>query len=397
MSDATALISAFVHGLAAGAMLVLGLSVVRSGLSRDVRVATGLASVSIAAWVAVESGPLWRALGEPTAFYLLSCPVAGLFWLFVLTVFADWKVRARTLVPAILLLVTGALLRLIQGDAFDLLWSARNLFIGALAIHAGVQIVRGWRDDLVERRRRFRALLFTLACLFVLLEVGAGFAFRITRDPTWLVVVVGFPLGGVMLAGLVLAMAALTLTVQPAAFGAPRRSDPPIDARAEAADRQLIDGLNALMAAEAWRREGLTIGDLARELGAPEHRLRRLINQRLGHRNFADFLNGHRIAAAKRRLADPGEARTTVAAIAFDLGLPGRHGRDADRVAAAGAGGLAGTERSRLISKSASAAPSSARSDLPHLASSGQQHEDAQCRPSCPTSRTSGCASWSPP
>ena len=75
------------------------------------------------------------------------------------------------------------------------------------------------------------------------------------------------------------------------------------------------------MVDEAWRREGLTIGDLARELDAPEHRPRRLINQRLGHRNFADFLNGHRIAAAQRRLADPAEARTTVAAIAFDLGF----------------------------------------------------------------------------
>ena len=31
-------------------------------------------------------------------------------------------------------------------------------------------------------------------------------------------------------------------------------------------------------------------------------------------------MNGHRIEAAKRRLADPAEARTTVAAIAFELG-----------------------------------------------------------------------------
>ena len=31
-------------------------------------------------------------------------------------------------------------------------------------------------------------------------------------------------------------------------------------------------------------------------------------------------MNGHRIEAAKRRLGDAAEARTTVAAIAFDLG-----------------------------------------------------------------------------
>ena len=40
----------------------------------------------------------------------------------------------------------------------------------------------------------------------------------------------------------------------------------------------------------------------------------------MGHRNFADFVNGFRIEAAMARLGDPNEARTTVAAIAFDLG-----------------------------------------------------------------------------
>jgi AraC-like DNA-binding protein len=112
----------------------------------------------------------------------------------------------------------------------------------------------------------------------------------------------------------------VALQVQPSIFGASRRAESAPDMRAEAADRQLVARLDALMAAEGWRREGLTIGALAAELDAPEHRLRRLINQRLGHRNFADFVNGYRIEAAKRRLSDPAEARTTVAAIAFDLG-----------------------------------------------------------------------------
>jgi AraC-like DNA-binding protein len=321
MSDNLALVSAFVHGLAAGAMLVLGLTVLRSTLGRDVRVASTLAVVSIAAWVVCESAPLWRALGQPPVLYVLSCPVAGLFWLFVLTVFADWKVSTRTLAPSALLLALGILQQTLERDAATYAWALRNLLSAGLAVHAGGLIVRGWSDDLVERRRRFRALLLSVACLFVVLEVFAGFAFRLTRDPTWLVVVVGYPLGGLMVAGLALAMTALALTVRPSAVGAARRAEPSPDARAEAADRQLIDALSALMAAEAWRREGLTIGDLAAELSVPEHRLRRLINQRLGHRNFADFLNGHRIEAAKRRLSDPAEARTTIAAIAFDLGF----------------------------------------------------------------------------
>jgi AraC-like DNA-binding protein len=71
----------------------------------------------------------------------------------------------------------------------------------------------------------------------------------------------------------------------------------------------------------AWRQEGLTIGGLAERVGVPEHRLRRLINDHLGHRNFAAYVNARRVDAAKRILCDPTQARTTVAAIAFELGF----------------------------------------------------------------------------
>ena len=49
-------------------------------------------------------------------------------------------------------------------------------------------------------------------------------------------------------------------------------------------------------------------------------RLRRLINGGLGHRNFADFVGAHRIAAARAALADPANARASISALAFDLG-----------------------------------------------------------------------------
>jgi AraC-like DNA-binding protein len=92
--------------------------------------------------------------------------------------------------------------------------------------------------------------------------------------------------------------------------------------RVDAADRLALDRLaDAMDKGELWRREGLTIGSLAEQVGTPEHRLRRLINDHLGHRNFAAYINVRRIEAAKRILSDPAQARTTVAAIAFDLGF----------------------------------------------------------------------------
>jgi AraC-like DNA-binding protein len=128
------------------------------------------------------------------------------------------------------------------------------------------------------------------------------------------------PYGGAIFAALILAASVLFLQARPDLFGGSRRAEAARDPRAEAADRLLTDKLDTFLAAEGWRREGLSIGALAGELEVPEHRLRRLINNRLGHRNFADFLNASRIEAAKVRLADPKDARTTVAAIAFDLG-----------------------------------------------------------------------------
>jgi AraC-like DNA-binding protein len=89
--------------------------------------------------------------------------------------------------------------------------------------------------------------------------------------------------------------------------------------RAEKAD---LDRLEMLMSTQqAWKEEGLTIASLALRAGIPESQLRRLINDRLGYRNFPSYVNAHRIAAAKARLCDPNQARTSISAIAFDIGF----------------------------------------------------------------------------
>ena len=89
-----------------------------------------------------------------------------------------------------------------------------------------------------------------------------------------------------------------------------------------AADQKLVDALMRLMGDERiYRHDNVTIGTLATKLGIPEYRLRRLINQRLGYRNFNVFLNEHRIAEAKAALADPSQAEVPVITIAMDAGF----------------------------------------------------------------------------
>jgi AraC-like DNA-binding protein len=87
-------------------------------------------------------------------------------------------------------------------------------------------------------------------------------------------------------------------------------------------DRKLLDALMRLMSDERiYRHEGITIGMLATKLAVPEYKLRRLINQQLGYRNFNVFLNNHRIEEAKAALADPSQAEVPVITIAMDAGF----------------------------------------------------------------------------
>ncbi|WP_144007038.1 helix-turn-helix domain-containing protein, partial [Pelomonas sp. KK5] len=80
--------------------------------------------------------------------------------------------------------------------------------------------------------------------------------------------------------------------------------------------------LRTLMTVDHVHREpGLTIAALAARMGLPEHRLRRLINQGLGQRNFNAFLNGYRLADARRWLADPAQADAPILTIAMDAGF----------------------------------------------------------------------------
>ena len=86
------------------------------------------------------------------------------------------------------------------------------------------------------------------------------------------------------------------------------------------AEVALLTKLQASMKEDIWREEGLTIRKLAETLEAPEHRLRKVINQGLGYRNFAAFVNEHRIGAACEVLADPIKADVPVITIAYEVG-----------------------------------------------------------------------------
>jgi AraC-like DNA-binding protein len=314
------LLDPFVRGLVAGGLAAFALAVGRSRAAAQVKWVTFGLAVCVVSWMVCESATMWAALGRPFFVQQVGFLASGAFWLFVLVVFEDRPLRPWAAAPIAVLAALGLGIALLPPDQSNLVGAAFNAFSGLLALHVIYVIARGWRGDLVEGRRRARAALLGVVALFVIVEVVLSFANRFDPHGGWLRFAVGNGYGAAILAVLIFAIVAVFLEARATLFDPPRRMDVRPDARAEAAERQLLQRLDAFVAEEGWRREGLTIGDLAGELETPEHRLRRLINNRLGHRNFADFLNASRIAAAQARLADPAQARTTIAAIAFDLG-----------------------------------------------------------------------------
>jgi AraC-like DNA-binding protein len=96
----------------------------------------------------------------------------------------------------------------------------------------------------------------------------------------------------------------------------------PAESALTTVDLKHIETLDTLMKIDhLYREPSLSIGSLAQRMGLPEHKLRRLINRGLGHRNFSAFLNTYRLADARRWLADPAQRDAPILTIAMDAGF----------------------------------------------------------------------------
>ena len=200
------------------------------------------------------------------------------------------------------------------------------------------QSAASWREDLVERRRELRTLIVAATASYavaqLLVAVLWGLTLRALFEST---------ANAAGIAALTMLVAWRLLRSRDDAFFAAALppAPPPQDPRAEAtelasdpplvrpvpeltpADAKHLQTLATLMSVDhLYREPSLSVGSLAERMNLPEHKLRRLINQGLGHRNFSAFLNSHRLADAKRWLADPAQGDAAILTIAMDAGFP---------------------------------------------------------------------------
>lgn len=183
-------------------------------------------------------------------------------------------------------------------------------FIGA----AMYWIAKDWRADLVDLSRLLRLLLMTVIAVNI---VSYTLLTRLVIAPNDIRLLY---VHEAYMAFNVLLNCAVLLFLYHAARAQPRPVAAPGAAAVDPTDDLDFAAFQAAMQAKVYQEAGLTIASLAARLDIPEYRLRRLINAKLGYRNFNQMLHAYRIADASAMLADPAQRRVSILTVALSVG-----------------------------------------------------------------------------
>jgi AraC-like DNA-binding protein len=318
------------RGAVVGLFLLVCAVLLRSTLVRpaaNLGAALGVAGAAYAVSTA-PFFPMWSfGWNSPLVALAMGSPV--IFWLWARTVFEpDFTFRAWH--GAVWAAVAGVGLVAYNGwTSWPALatMSGRALALASIgfALLAAAQIPKSWHKAVTTGRGRLLIALTIGISVQIVLSASAGLA-AIPFKSISLTAACG--LGASALISIWM-MVFSPPESQPAVAGAgvgngEAAAAPQSFPRSAlaASERAALNRLQHLMATErTYRQEGLTIGLLAVRLGMPEYRLRALINEGLGHRNFNAFLNRYRLDEAKAALADPDQAEVPVLTIALDAGF----------------------------------------------------------------------------
>jgi AraC-like DNA-binding protein len=198
------------------------------------------------------------------------------------------------------------------------------------AVFAGFALywtIANWRSDLIQSRRRARALTIVIIGLNI---IGSTLFLRVL-----------IPQNGVVnyYAHLALMLSNLPIVLFILVFLSDEDLRGPLDAEARARPptpasasghvlpagspeiAAVLARLGPLMEIEhVYRRPNLSVKELADLVQTPEYRLRKIIHEQLGYANFNVFLHHYRIREACQQLRDPALRRIPILTIALSTG-----------------------------------------------------------------------------
>ncbi len=213
------------------------------------------------------------------------------------------------------------LVGLTQSTSYILLFYLSYLMRMAFLAASMLTIMSHWNTDLVAKRRSLRIILLGAGGVYMLLVLVVETTMRSQDPPSWLEA-----LNATGLAIFFLTLASWFITSNPEDLFEKRA---PSDQASKAPNPELTmteqkwmaDISHQLETKAIYRQNGLSINELARNVGIPEHRLRKLINEQLGFRNFNEFLNHYRLKEVEARLSDPEFEETPVLTLALESGF----------------------------------------------------------------------------
>ncbi|WP_291209221.1 helix-turn-helix domain-containing protein [Hyphomonas sp.] len=311
------------RGIAIGALLLAGIAMARGQPRSAVGLTGGLFCAATIGFILHTGTGIPQDLGVVRHLaWLLSAGGTSYFWLFGLSMFSDARLNVAHALPIVVMtaiIVAGGIL---PGDAAIGSAVAHNILELALVGHVMFVIWNHKDDDLADARRRIRTpMMIAVGCFCAVLS-GFDIAWSLGIRDSWIKLSQAGALAVMALVGgwaFVRARGEIFLGSSAQYAGHLNRSVDTIElSPAELVIAEKLAGQGD--PDPIWRRQGLTVGAAADALGLPEYRLRQLINRKLGFRNFSDFLNAQRIAAAKEELRDPKKPAVRISTIAFDLG-----------------------------------------------------------------------------
>jgi AraC-like DNA-binding protein len=254
---------------------------------------------------------------------------SGLLMLLCHSLFQDEAKLPRWLVGAfavqVLLECVGAL-RSTNGSAwqYDFFQAApallQLLFVGC----ALYWMVQGWRADLVEARRTLRWIFLLIVGTFMFLAILLE-RLLLPWDSLG-TFYVHVTLSILQSALAVFALLTTFRTAEPIYIDPFRdeKCTPTLKATSTVAvgaqDAAIAAVRHAFAEQHVYRDGELTVASLAVKLRMPEYRLRKLIHEQLGYRNFNALLHDYRIAEACQALADPTKNSLPILTIALTVG-----------------------------------------------------------------------------
>lgn len=175
--------------------------------------------------------------------------------------------------------------------------------------------------DLVEKRRSTRAVMLVLLAGILSLAVErVGFITGIVPIPyAWMYPIHMFILCIQTLAAGIILTALLRDDAITYLDPLHKPTQPePVDVDLSAAEAQRV--VDAFAEDKLYTTMGLSVGDLSSHLSIPEYRLRSLIHDHLGFRNFNTLLHHYRIDDICQQLADPQKNATPILTLALSTG-----------------------------------------------------------------------------